>query len=152
MWPIRSTSTTSALVLGAPVALPPSGIRMFPLGLAAIALSRHTSVTSAGAALSLFMVGCATGPVLFAPVSDGLERRPVLLLARDAVRGRGSLGPRRFTPIFVEGRRRFHKILAQVPSNMRWPLAKALDVPRRSMHEIQIFVTRGFALGASFMT
>ncbi len=91
MWPIKSTSTTFALVLGALVALPPFGIDMSLPGLPAIALSLHTSVTLAGATLSLFLVGYATGPVLFAPLSDGLGRRPVLLLGVALFGGAGFL-------------------------------------------------------------
>ncbi len=91
MWPIKSTSTAFTLVLGTLVALPPFGIDMSLPGLPAIALSLHTSVTLAGATLSLFLVGYATGPVLFAPLSDGLGRRPVLLLGVTLFGGAGFL-------------------------------------------------------------
>jgi MFS transporter, DHA1 family, multidrug resistance protein len=91
MWPVKSTSITFTLVLGTFVALPPLGIDMSLPGLPAIAVSLHTSVTLAGATLSLFLVGYATGPVLFAPLSDGLGRRPVLLLGVTLFGGAGFL-------------------------------------------------------------
>ncbi len=91
MWPIKSTSISFTLVLGTPVALPPLGIDMSLPGLPAIALGLHTSVTLAGATLSLFLVGYATGPVLFAPLSDALGRRPVLFLGLTLFGGAGFL-------------------------------------------------------------
>jgi DHA1 family bicyclomycin/chloramphenicol resistance-like MFS transporter len=77
--PIPKGSFAFTLMLGALSALPPLGIDMSLPALPLIASALHTSAAAAGATLSIFLLGFATAPLLFGPLSDRYGRRPILL-------------------------------------------------------------------------
>ena len=80
-WRIPPASTAFNVLLAALAALPSFGIDMSLPALASIGSSLGVSPEKAGLTMSLFMVGFATAPVLFGPLSDRYGRRPAVLLA-----------------------------------------------------------------------
>ena len=80
-WRIDPASTAFNVLLAGLAALPSFGIDMSLPALASIGSSLGVSPERAGLTMSLFMVGFATAPALFGPMSDRYGRRPVVLLA-----------------------------------------------------------------------
>jgi DHA1 family bicyclomycin/chloramphenicol resistance-like MFS transporter len=76
---IRHESAGFTVLLGACAAMPPLGVDMGQPATTPIAHALGTSPAAVAYALSLFMVGFATAPVVFGPLSDRFGRRPVLL-------------------------------------------------------------------------
>jgi DHA1 family bicyclomycin/chloramphenicol resistance-like MFS transporter len=76
---IRPESVGFLLLLGACAAMPPLAVDMGQPAMTPIANALGTSPSMVDYALSLFMVGFATAPVIFGPLSDRFGRRPILL-------------------------------------------------------------------------
>jgi DHA1 family bicyclomycin/chloramphenicol resistance-like MFS transporter len=76
---LQRGSVAFTLMLGALAALPPLGIDMSLPALPSIATGLDTSAAAAGVTLSIFLLGFAVAPLVFAPLSDRFGRRPVLL-------------------------------------------------------------------------
>jgi DHA1 family bicyclomycin/chloramphenicol resistance-like MFS transporter len=76
---ISRGSVAFTLMLGALAALPPLGIDMSLPALPGIASGLGTSTAASGATLSIFLLGFATAPLVFGPLSDRFGRRLVLL-------------------------------------------------------------------------
>ena len=76
---IRRESAGFIVLLGACAAMPPLSVDMGQPAVSPIARALASSPAAVAYALSLFMVGFATTPVVFGPLSDRYGRRPVLL-------------------------------------------------------------------------
>lgn len=76
---IRPESVWFIVLLGACAAMPPLAVDMGQPAVTPIAHALGTSPAAVAYALSLFMVGFATAPVVFGPLSDRFGRRPILL-------------------------------------------------------------------------
>jgi len=76
---IRPESAGFVVLLGACTAMPPLSVDMGQPAVTPIAHALQSSPSAVAYALSLYMVGFATAPVIFGPLSDRLGRRPVLL-------------------------------------------------------------------------
>ncbi|MFZ0978716.1 MAG: multidrug effflux MFS transporter [Candidatus Acidiferrales bacterium] len=76
---IRPESIGFLVLLGACTAMPPLSVDMGQPAVTPIAHALGSSPAGVAYALSLYMVGFATAPVIFGPLSDRFGRRPVLL-------------------------------------------------------------------------
>jgi DHA1 family bicyclomycin/chloramphenicol resistance-like MFS transporter len=76
---IRPESAGFIVLLGACTAMPPLSVDMGQPAVTPIARALESSPAAVAYALSLYMVGFATAPVVFGPLSDRFGRRPVLL-------------------------------------------------------------------------
>jgi MFS transporter, DHA1 family, multidrug resistance protein len=76
---IRPESAGFVVLLGACAAMPPLSVDMGQPAVTPIAHALQSSPSAVAYALSLYMVGFATAPVIFGPLSDRFGRRPVLL-------------------------------------------------------------------------
>ena len=76
---IRPESAGFVVLLGACTAMPPLSVDMGQPAVTPIARALGSSPAAVAYALSLYMVGFATAPVVFGPLSDRFGRRPVLL-------------------------------------------------------------------------
>jgi len=76
---IRPESAGFVLLLGACTAMPPLSVDMGQPAVTPIAHALQSSPSAVAYALSLYMVGFATAPVVFGPLSDRFGRRPVLM-------------------------------------------------------------------------
>lgn len=76
---IAPTSLFYVVMLGLFSALPPFGTDAGLPGLPGLEASFGVSVAVATQTLTLFLLGFATGPVLFGPLSDRYGRKPILL-------------------------------------------------------------------------
>jgi MFS transporter, DHA1 family, multidrug resistance protein len=77
---IRPESAAFIVLLGACTAMPPLSVDMGQPAVTSIAAALHSSPAAVAYALSLYMVGFATAPVVFGPLSDRFGRRRVLLI------------------------------------------------------------------------
>jgi len=77
---VRPESVGFILLLGACTAMPPLSVDMGQPALTPIAHELQSSPAAVAYALSLYMLGFATAPVIFGPLSDRFGRRPVLLV------------------------------------------------------------------------
>lgn len=80
-WPIPSHSFGFTLLLGLITVLPPLAIDMGLPALGAIGAALGHDAADATLTLSLFMLGFATAPLAYGPLSDRFGRRPVTLWA-----------------------------------------------------------------------
>jgi MFS transporter, DHA1 family, multidrug resistance protein len=78
---IPPTSMAFTLLLGFLVALPSFGIDMSLPALSATAATLRVAPAQVGLTMSLFMLGFATAPLLYGPISDRYGRKPVILFA-----------------------------------------------------------------------
>lgn len=76
---IRPESAGFIVLLGACTAMPPLSVDMGQPAVTPIARALESPPAAVAYALSLYMVGFATAPVVFGPLSDRFGRRPVLL-------------------------------------------------------------------------
>ena len=76
---IRPESVGFIVLLGACGAMPPLSVDMGQPAMSPIAHALGSAPAAVAYALSLYMVGFATAPVVFGPLSDRFGRRPVLL-------------------------------------------------------------------------
>jgi DHA1 family bicyclomycin/chloramphenicol resistance-like MFS transporter len=76
---IRPESAGFIVLLGACAAMPPLSVDMGQPAMTPIAHALGSSPAAVAYALSLYMVGFATAPVIFGPLSDRFGRRPILL-------------------------------------------------------------------------
>ncbi len=76
---IRPESAGFIVLLGACTAMPPLSVDMGQPAVTPIAHALGSPPAAVAYALSLYMVGFATAPVIFGPLSDRFGRRPVLL-------------------------------------------------------------------------
>ncbi|MBZ5502547.1 MAG: multidrug effflux MFS transporter [Acidobacteriia bacterium] len=76
---IRTDSVGFIVLLGACAAMPPLSVDMGQPAISPIARALLSTPAAVAYALSLFMLGFATTPVVFGPISDRYGRRPVLL-------------------------------------------------------------------------
>ncbi len=76
---IRPESAGFIVLLGACAAMPPLSVDMGQPAVTPIAHALQSPPAAVAYALSLYMVGFATAPVIFGPLSDRFGRRPVLL-------------------------------------------------------------------------
>jgi DHA1 family bicyclomycin/chloramphenicol resistance-like MFS transporter len=76
---IRPESAGFIVLLGACGAMPPLSVDMGQPAMSPIAHALGSLPAAVAYALSLYMVGFATAPVVFGPLSDRFGRRPVLL-------------------------------------------------------------------------
>jgi DHA1 family bicyclomycin/chloramphenicol resistance-like MFS transporter len=76
---VRPQSVGFIVLLGACTAMPPLSVDMGQPAVTPLAHELSSSPAVVAYALSLFMVGFATAPVIFGPLSDRFGRRPVLL-------------------------------------------------------------------------
>jgi len=76
---IRPGSVGFIVLLGACGAMPPLSVDMGQPAMSPIAHALGSLPAAVAYALSLYMVGFATAPVIFGPLSDRFGRRPVLL-------------------------------------------------------------------------
>lgn len=102
---VRPESLGFIVLLGACTSMPPLGVDMGQPAMTPIAHSLGTSPAVVAYALSLFMIGFATAPVIFGPLSDRFGRRPILLMgcALFAVSGWGCALARTM-PVFMSWR------------------------------------------------
>jgi MFS transporter, DHA1 family, multidrug resistance protein len=100
---IRPESAGFIVLLGACTAMPPLSVDMGQPAVTPIAHALHSSPAAVAYALSLFMVGFATAPVIFGPLSDRFGRRPVLLAgcALFAVTGWGCAAAQSITSFMI---------------------------------------------------
>jgi len=77
---IRPESVGFVVLLGACTAMPPLSVDMGQPALTPIAHELKSSPAAVAYALSLYMVGFATAPIILGPLSDRFGRRPVLLV------------------------------------------------------------------------
>jgi len=77
---IRPESVGFVVLLGACTAMPPLSVDMGQPAVTPIAHALQSPPTAVSYALSLYMMGFATAPVIFGPLSDRFGRRPVLLV------------------------------------------------------------------------
>jgi len=77
---IRPDSAGFIVLLGACAAMPPLSVDMGQPAVTPIAHALQSSPAQVAYALSLYMVGFATAPVVFGPLSDRFGRRPILLV------------------------------------------------------------------------
>ena len=77
---VRPESVWFIVLLGACTSMPPLGVDMGQPAITPIAKSLGTSPAAVAYALSLFMMGYASAPVIFGPLSDRFGRRPILLV------------------------------------------------------------------------
>lgn len=77
---IRPESLGFVVLLGACAAMPPLSVDMGQPALTPIAHELKSSPAAVAYALSLYMVGFATAPIILGPLSDRFGRRPVLLV------------------------------------------------------------------------
>ena len=100
---IRPESIGFIVLLGACGAMPPLSVDMGQPAMSPIAYALGSVPAAVAYALSLYMVGFATAPVVFGPLSDRFGRRPVLLAgcALFAVAGWGCAAAQSMTSFMI---------------------------------------------------
>ncbi len=100
---IRPESASFIVLLGACTAMPPLSVDMGQPAVTPIAHALGSPPAAVAYALSLYMVGFATAPVVFGPLSDRFGRRPILLAgcALFAVTGWGCAAARSINSFMI---------------------------------------------------
>ena len=82
-FPMRKLSPNSAamtVLLGALTAVGPMSMDIYLVSVPTMTEAFHASVSQVQLTLSLYMAGFAVGQLIYGPISDGIGRRPALLL------------------------------------------------------------------------
>src|SRR5579863_476363 len=77
---IEPNSAALTVLLGALTALGPMSMDIYLVSVPTMTEAFHTSVAQVQLTLSLYMAGFALGQLFYGPISDGLGRRPALII------------------------------------------------------------------------
>lgn len=77
---LEPNSVALTVLLGALTALGPMSMDIYLVSVPTMTEAFHTSVAEVQLTLSLYMAGFALGQLFYGPISDGLGRRPALIL------------------------------------------------------------------------